>query len=136
MITTTILSICTVVFGSTSVVSIIKFIKYKKQNDRLMESQAKQAEEDTQAKVIENEKAMIDLGELYLTKVKEMGEMINTHSDKNYQIINEKLDSMNSEIYRINEIVSIIPHMKEFLDGPFDEFVKQKQKKKTKSEKK
>lgn len=136
MITTTILSICTVVFGSTSVVSIIKFIKYKKQNDRLMESQAKQAEEDTQAKVIENEKAMIDLGELYLTKVKEMGEMINTHSDKNYKAINEKLDAMNNEINRINEIVGIIPHMKEFLDGPFDEFVKQKQKKKTKSEKK
>jgi hypothetical protein len=68
--------------------------------------------------------------------VKEMGEMINTHSDKNYQIINEKLDFMNSEINRINEVVSIIPHIKEYLNGPFDEFVKQKQKKKTKSEKK
>lgn len=133
MVTELILALATVIFGGTSVVSIIKFLKYKHQNDRMMEAQAAQSEEETKAKAIQNDKDQIDLGTMYITKVKELSDMIAENSKQSSEKImsglstlEEKVTTVTNDVTSMKQNVDMIPDIVEYLNGDFSKFLNKK----------
>ena len=114
--------ILNIVFGGTSVVAVIGWLVYRKQNKRLKDNEVKVSDVDTQ-------KQQIDLAELYKDKVLELIGQVSTKQDmgnENQQRILDKLDTIDERVdkqeVRLSDIVT-------YLNGDFQDFLKRNHKK-------
>lgn len=114
--------ILNVVFGGTSVVAVIGWLVYRKQNKRLKDNEVKASDVDTQ-------RQQIDLAELYKDKVLELMEQVSTKQDtgnENQQRILDKLDTIDGRVdkqeARLSDIVT-------YLNGGFQDFLTRNHKK-------
>jgi hypothetical protein len=108
--------ILNIVFGGTSVVAIIGWLVYRKQNKRLKDNEVKASDVDTQ-------KQQIELVELYKDKVLELIGQVSEKQDSgnsNQQKILDKLDTIDERVdkqeARLSDIVT-------YLNGEFQEFL-------------
>jgi hypothetical protein len=108
--------ILNIVFGGTSVVGIVGWLVYRKQNKRLKDNEVKASDVDTQ-------KQQIELAELYKDKVLELIGQVSEKQDSgnaNQQKILDKLDTIDERVdkqeARLSDIVT-------YLNGDFQEFL-------------
>jgi hypothetical protein len=108
--------ILNIVLGGTSVVAIIGWFVYRKQNKRLKDNEVKASDVDTQ-------KQQIELAELYKDKVLELIGQVSEKQDSgnaNQQKILDKLDTIDERVdkqeARLSDIVT-------YLNGDFQEFL-------------
>ncbi len=109
--------ILNIILGGTSVVAIVGFIVYRKQNKRLKDNEVKASDVETQ-------RQQIELAELYKDKVLELMEQVSTKQDtgnENQQRILDKLDTIDGRVdkqeARLSDIVA-------YLNGEFQDYLK------------
>lgn len=109
--------ILNIVLGGTSLVTIVGFLAYRKQNKRIKDNEVKSSDVDTQ-------RQQIELAELYKDKVLELMEQVSTKQDtgnENQQRILDKLDKLDGRVdkqeVRLSDIVA-------YLNGDFQNFLK------------
>ena len=112
--------ILNIILGGTSIVAIVGFIVYRKQNKRLKDNEVKASDVDTQ-------RQQIELAELYKDKVLELIGQVSEKQDTgnvNQNRILEKLDTIDGRVdkqeARLSDIVS-------YLNGDFQEYLKRNQ---------
>lgn len=108
--------ILNIVLGGTSVVAIIGWFVYRKQNKRLKDNEVKASDVDTQ-------KQQIELAELYKDKVLELMEQVSTKQDtgnENQQRILDKLETIDG---RVDKQESRLSDIVTYLNGDFQEFL-------------
>lgn len=119
--------ILNIVFGGTTLCGVIAAIVYRRQNKRIKESEAKQAESTATVSDIEAQKAKIDLGDLYQQKVLEMMELINIKQDKG-NVNQDKMMQMLSNIdARVDNLEARVGKIEGCLDGELTQRVADKQ---------
>lgn len=105
--------ILNIIFGGTSVVAIIGWLVYRKQNKRLKDNEVKASDVDTQ-------KQQIELAELYKDKVLELIGQVSEKQDSgnaNQQRILEKLDRLEDKVEGIET----------YLNGPYHQWLAEKE---------
>ena len=114
--------ILNIIFGGTSVVAVIAWLYFRKENKALKKNEVKVSDVDTQ-------KQQIDLAELYKDKVLELIGQVSTKQDmgnENQQRILDKLDTIDERVdkqeVRLSDIVT-------YLNGDFQDFLKRNHKK-------
>lgn len=104
--------ILNIVFGGTSVVAVVAWLYFRKENKRLKQNEVKVSDVDTQ-------RQQMDLGEDYLKKVMELSEM-------NYKAT-LKNGTDNSEIIgEVKRIGKKVDDIEGYLNGDFQAYLKQK----------
>lgn len=140
---TIILPIITCILGSTSITSIYFLVKYRKQNVELKNIEVARADFDSESVMLDNEAKKINIGDLYLEKMKEAADLIadvGRRSDdglqeikSEFKVLNDRLsgveDKMNSfgnsllklsaQVMVLSDNVSII---EKFMNGPFMDY--------------
>jgi hypothetical protein len=108
--------ILNIIFGGTSVVAVIAWLYFRKENKALKKIEVKVSDVDTQ-------KQQIDLAELYKDKVLELIGQVSEKQDSgnaNQQKILDKLDTIDERVdkqeARLSDIVT-------YLNGDFQEFL-------------
>lgn len=112
--------ILNIVFGGTSVVAIIGWLVYRKQNKRLKDNEVKASDVDTQ-------KQQIELAELYKDKVLELMEQVSAKQDagnENQGRILEKLDRVEDKVGDIET----------YLNGPYHQWLADKERRENEDE--
>ena len=114
--------ILNIIFGGTSVVAVIAWLYFRKENKALKKNEVKVSDVDTQ-------KQQIDLAELYKDKVLELIGQVSEKQDSgnaNQQRILDKLDTIDGRVdkqeARLSDIVT-------YLNGDFQDFLKRNHKK-------
>ena len=114
--------ILNIIFGGTSVVAVIAWLYFRKENKALKKNEVKVSDVDTQ-------KQQIDLAELYKDKVLELIGQVSEKQDSgnaNQQKILDKLDTIDGRVdkqeTRLSDIVT-------YLNGDFQDFLKRNHKK-------
>ena len=114
--------ILNIIFGGTSVVAVIAWLYFRKENKALKKNEVKVSDVDTQ-------KQQIDLAELYKDKVLELIGQVSEKQDSgnaNQQRILDKLDTIDERVdkqeARLSDIVT-------YLNGDFQDFLKRNHKK-------
>lgn len=109
--------ILNIIFGGTSVVAVIAWLYFRKENKALKKNEVKVSDVDTQ-------KQQIDLAELYKDKVLELIGQVSEKQDSgnaNQQKILDKLDTIDERVdkqeTRLSDIVT-------YLNGDFQEFLR------------
>lgn len=109
--------ILNIIFGGTSVMAIIAWLYFRKENKALKKNEVKVSDVDTQ-------KQQIDLAELYKDKVLELIGQVSEKQDSgnaNQQKILDKLDTIDERVdkqeARLSDIVT-------YLNGDFQDFLK------------
>ena len=113
--------ILNIIFGSTSVISIIGFFIYRKQNKELKNNEVKKDDAETQEK-------QMNLAELYKDKVLDLIEQVSKKQDSgnhNQTRILQKLDTLDS---RTDGIESRLGDVVVYLNGDFQDFLKRQHK--------
>jgi Trp operon repressor len=119
--------ILNIVFGGTTLCGVIAAIVYRRQNKRIKESEAKQAESTATVSDIEAQRAKIDLGDLYQQKVLEMMELINIKQDKG-NVNQDKMMQMLSNIdARVDNLEARVGKIEGCLDGELTQRIADKQ---------
>lgn len=109
--------ILNIIFGGTSVISIIGFFIYRKQNKELKNNEVKKDDAETQEK-------QMNLAELYKDKVLDLIEQVSKKQDSgndNQTRILQKLDTLDS---RTDGIETRLGDVVTYLNGDFQEFLK------------
>ena len=114
--------ILNIIFGGTSVVAVIAWLYFRKENKALKKNEVKVSDVDTQ-------KQQIDLAELYKDKVLELIGQVSEKQDSgnaNQQRILDKLDTIDGRVdkqeARLSDIVT-------YLNGDFQDFLDRNHKK-------
>jgi hypothetical protein len=105
--------ILNIIFGGTSVVAVIAWLYFRKENKALKKNEVKVSDVDTQ-------KQQIDLAELYKDKVLELMEQVSAKQDagnENQGRILEKLDRVED---KVNDIET-------YLNGPYHQWLADKE---------
>ena len=119
--------ILNIVFGGTTLCGVVAAIVYRRQNKRIKESEAQQAESTATVSDVEAQKAKIDLGDLYQQKVLEMMELINIKQDKG-NVNQDKMMQMLSNIdARVDNLEARVGKIEGCLDGELTQRVADKQ---------
>lgn len=106
--------ILNIVFGGTSVVAVVAWLYFRKENKRLKQNEVKVSDVDTQ-------RQQMDLGEDYLKKVMELSEL-------NYKAT-LKNGTDNSEIIgEVKRIGKKVDDIEGYLNGDFQAYLKKKNK--------
>lgn len=106
--------------GGTSVLSIISAVKYRKENKKLKQLEVKKSHAEAQ-------RQEIDLADMYKDKVLELLEQVSEKQDggnANQAKMLDKLDTLDSRMDKVEAKVSDIVL---YLNGGFQDFVKQQQ---------
>lgn len=109
--------ILNIIFGGTSIISIIGFFIYRKQNKELKNNEVKKDDAETQEK-------QMNLAELYKDKVLDLIEQVSKKQDSgnhNQTRILQKLDTLDS---RTDGIETRLGDVVTYLNGDFQEFLK------------
>lgn len=127
--------ILNIVFGGTTLCGVIAAIVYRRQNKRIKESEAKQAESTATVSDVEAQKAKIDLGEMFVEKVGSMFkqmEMLQKQGNGNQAKILSMLTSQQKQLDRQDELLESLQievnNQKTFLDGPYTQWLAERQK--------
>ena len=119
--------ILNIVFGGTTLCGVVAAIVYRRQNKRIKESEAQQAESTATVSDVEAQKAKIDLGDLYQQKVLEMMELINIKQDKG-NVNQDKMMQMLSNIdARVDNLEARVGKIEGCLDVELTQRVADKQ---------
>lgn len=113
--------ILNIIFGGTSVVAVIAWLYFRKENKALKKNEVKVSDVDTQ-------KQQIDLAELYKDKVLELIGQVSEKQDSgnaNQQKILDKLDTIDE---RVDKQESRLSDIVAYLNGDFQEFIKRNHK--------
>ena len=109
--------ILNIIFGGTSVVAVIAWLYFRKENKALKKNEVKVSDVDTQ-------KQQMDLAEMYKDKVLELIGQVSEKQDSgnaNQQKILDKLDTIDERVdkqeARLSDIVT-------YLNGDFQDFLK------------
>lgn len=106
--------ILNIILGGTSVVAIVGFVVYRKQNKRLKDNEVKASDVDTQ-------RQQIELAELYKDKVLELIGQVSEKQDtgnENQHRILEKLDRVEDKVGDIET----------YLNGPYHQWLADREK--------
>lgn len=127
--------ILNIVFSGTTLCGVIATIVYRRQNKRIKESEAKQAESTATVSDVEAQKAKIDLGEIFVEKVGSMFqqmEALQKQGSGNQAKIMSMLESLQGQLNRQDELLENLQievnNQKSFLDGPYTQWLAEKQK--------
>ena len=107
--------ILNIIFGGTSVVAVIAWLYFRKENKALKKNEVKVSDVDTQ-------KQQIELAELYKDKVLELIEQVSAKQDEgneNQGRILEKLDRVEDKVRDIEL----------YLNGPYHQWLTDKERK-------
>ena len=114
--------ILNIIFGGTSVVAVIAWLYFRKENKALKKNEVKVSDVDAQ-------KQQMDLAEMYKDKVLELIGQVSEKQDSgnaNQQKILDKLDTIDERVdkqeARLSDIVT-------YLNGDFQNFLKRNHKK-------
>lgn len=105
--------ILNIIFGGTSVVAVIAWLYFRKENKALKKNEVKVSDVDTQ-------KQQIELAELYKDKVLELIGQVSEKQDSgnaNQQRILEKLDRLEDKVEGIET----------YLNGPYHQWLAEKE---------
>lgn len=108
--------ILNIIFGSTSVISVIGFLIYRKQNRELKNNEVKKDDAETQEK-------QMNLAELYKDKVLDLIEQVSKKQDSgnhNQTRILDKLDTLDGRMDKVENKVSDIVT---YLNGDFQNYL-------------
>lgn len=112
--------ILNIVFGGTSVVAVVAWLYFRKENKRLKQNEVKVSDVDTQ-------RQQMDLGEDYLKKVMELSEL-------NYKAT-LKNGTDNSEIIgEVKRIGKKVDDIEGYLNGDFKAYLKNKRERQNETE--
>lgn len=106
--------ILNIILGGTSVVAIVGFVVYRKQNKRLKDNEVKASDVDTQ-------RQQIELAELYKDKVLELIGQVSEKQDtgnENQKRILDKLDRVEDKVGDIET----------YLNGPYHQWLADREK--------
>ena len=121
--------ILAIVFGGTSIVSIILFLIFFKQNRALKQQEVEKGSNEVNSGRIETEMSKIALGDKYLESIIEATDKISAYQ-KDYK---DGLDSLSDNITEIKKDVKSMKTeqklMVDFLNGEYQDFKKRKTKK-------
>ena len=103
--------------GGTSILGIVDAIRYRKKNERLKESETRNAETETQSQ-------QMDLAEKYLEKVLSLTEKGSNTSES----ILARLDAVHADVVNVNDRVidcrNDISSIVRYLNGGYQSFLK------------
>lgn len=123
--------ILNIVFGGTTLCGVIAAIVYRRQNKRIKESEAKQAESTATVSDIEAQKAKIDLAELYKEKVLQMVELISTKQDNGTAKQDKMIQMLGNLDTRVDNLESRVANIEGCIDADLKEWIAQKNNKTT-----
>lgn len=109
--------ILNIIFGGTSVISVIGFLIYRKQNKELKNNEVKKDDADTQEK-------QINLAELYKDKVLDLIEQVSKKQDSgnhNQARILQKLDTLDG---RMDKVEGRVGDIVTYLNGEFQDYLR------------
>lgn len=113
--------ILTYVFGSTTLVSIATTVIFWKLFKRQKVAETKAAEEDTEAKNLQNETSKLDLGDRYIESIIKLEDTFKGNTAA-VDRLSGKIDKVLTEQERHNRILGAI---KAYLNGDFDAWLQE-----------
>lgn len=108
------------------VIALIKLIRDWTADKSAAKHESKKKEEDAETLEIANEERKIALGDKFIESSKQIIDMLTkaqTTQSQDFGLINQKLDVMSSDILSIKREQT---DMKEFLNGDYAEYIRQK----------
>lgn len=124
--------ILNIVFGGTTLCGVIAAIVYRRQNKRIKESEAKQAESTATVSDIEAQKAKIDLGEMFLGKAQEWFTQIEQIQKKGNEDNAANQEKMMQRLERIDErtenVELSLSDVVKYLNGDYQQWLANHQK--------
>ncbi len=129
--------ILNIVFGGTTLCGFIATIVYRRQNKRIKESEANQAESAANQADVETQKEKLDLGDVFMEKANkwfsQMEEM-QSKGNLNQEEIKKMLRKQQAQLDRQDTLLENLQieqnNQRNFLDGPYTEWLAEQQKKK------
>ena len=109
------------VFGGTTLVSIVTSVIFWKLFKRQKVAETKGAEEDTEAKNLQNESSKLDLGDRYIESIIKLEDTFKGNTAA-LSRLSEKIDRVLTEQERHNRLLDAI---KAYLNGGFDAWLKE-----------
>lgn len=124
--------ILNIVFGGTTLCGVIAAIVYRRQNKRIKESEAKQAESTATVSDVEAQKAKIDLGEMFLGKAQEWFTQIEQIQKKGNEDNAANQEKMMQRLERIDErtenVELSLSDVVKYLNGDYQQWLANHQK--------
>ena len=121
--------ILNIVFGGTTLCGVVAAIVYRRQNKRIKESEAKQAESTATVSDVEAQKAKIDLGEMFVEKVGSMFKQMETLQKQG----NGNQEKMMQRLERIDErtknVELSLADVVKYLNGDYQQWLANNKKK-------
>lgn len=121
------MEILTYILGGTSVVSIVLFFIFYKQNRALKNNDVKKSDVEVESGKIQNDMAQIDLGTHYLKSIIDASALINEANKNIIDYTNNRKDDfekLSTDITEIKDDIKAIKIEQEnivtFLDGPYN----------------
>ena len=116
------MEILTYVFGGTSIVSIILFLIFFRQNRLLKNNEVAKSVNEVESGKIENDSAQIDLGNKYLTGIIEATEKLKTYQTDYKNSVDSITENINEIKTDVKEIKKEQTLMSLYLNGKYQEF--------------
>ena len=117
------------IFGASSVVSVILFIIFYKQNRSLKDNEVEKSNTEVEGGKIANDMAQMDMGDRYLQGIIQASETIRMYQDKisEYQTANrDNMNGINTDLQEIKDDLKVIKReqslMSLYLNGKYEEF--------------
>ena len=125
--------ILNIVFGGTTLCGVIAAIVYRRQNKRIKESEAKQAESTATVSDVEAQKAKIDLGEMFLGKAQEwftqIEQMQKTGNETNAANQNKMMQTLERLDERTENVELSLADVVKYLNGDYQQWLANNKKK-------
>lgn len=125
----TFLTLIPYIFGTSSVVSVILFIIFYKQNKALKNNEVKKSNTEVESGNIQNDMAQIDLGNHYLQSIVEASKLINEANKNIADYSKERQDNFEKLDSDLNEIKEDVKSIKKeqtlitlYLNGGYEKF--------------
>ena len=116
------MEILTYIFGGTSVVSIILFLIFFRQNRLLKNHEVSKSANEVESGKIVNDMAQIDLGNKYLDGILEATEKLKTYQTDYKNSIDSITENINEIKTDVKEIKKEQTLMSLYLNGKYQEF--------------
>lgn len=116
------MEILTYIFGGTSIVSIILFLIFFRQNRLLKNHEVAKSANEVESGKIENDSAQIDLGNKYLTGIIEATEKLKTYQTDYKNSVDSITENINEIKTDVKEIKKEQTLMSLYLNGKYQEF--------------
>lgn len=116
------MEILTYIFGGTSIVSIILFLIFFRQNRLLKNHEVSKSANEVESGKIVNDMAQIDLGNKYLDGILEATEKLKTYQTDYKNSIDSITDDINEIKSDVKEIKKEQTLMSLYLNGKYAEF--------------